>query len=675
MRLLITYSGVLGGAERALLEFADGLGADTCLACPPGAVADAGRARGMRVFSMRGRPLELREERLRAAARLVGHAREARQVVEVLSPEVVVAWGMRSALGLWLTSAHRRVPVVFAHNDFLPGPAVGALVRAAASAADRVLVPSAAVAADLDPAGRLGDRIAIVNPAVEVESFARVNGRPAYPPEVLVLGALVGWKRPDLALEAAAIARRRRPELRLRLVGAPLGAKAEPILPLLRERASRPDLAGAVEFVGSVADPRPELARATCLLHCAPREPFGLALVESLAAGRPVVAPEVAGPAEIIDRSCGILYPPGDAEAAAEALLRLLDDPAQAAAMGAHGRERARARFDLTPARERFSSVMEPIGRRRRSGRGTTPEAIALVTVTHNSARELDRLLGSVARHLPGARVVVIDSASEDASREVALREHDRIAVELIALPSNEGFGAGSNRGVAAVREPVTALVNPDVELIDDSLLTLAEEALRKDSPERLLAPLVLSPDGTRQDTVHPFPASAADLTRSVVPPALAVGPLGPAFGLAPWRSRRPRRVGWAVACALLGRTDTLARLGPFDERIFLYGEDLDLGLRSRRLGIETWFWPQARVIHSRAHATAQAFGGEPFELLARARHDVVRRRLGPTYARLDHSAQTATFASRRLLKRALGQQAERERRQLEALRAVRRSS
>src|SRR5947199_51950 len=114
MRLLISYSGVLGGAERALVDFADALGTDTCL-------------------------------------------------------------------------------------DFLPGPVIGALIRMTAASADRVLVPSAAVAADLDPAGRLGDRIAVINPAVEVESFAHLNGRPAHPPEVLVLGALVGWKRPELA--------------------------------------------------------------------------------------------------------------------------------------------------------------------------------------------------------------------------------------------------------------------------------------------------------------------------------------------------------------------------------------------------------------------------------------------------------------------------------------------
>ncbi len=534
MRLLISYSGVLGGAERALVELADALGAESCLACPPGALAEAARARGLRVFVLHGHRLELRGERLLAAARLAAHAREAGALIDAVDPDLVVAWGMRSALALWLARASRRAPIVFAHNDFLPGPSIGAFVRAAAATFDRVLVPSAAVAADLDPAGRLGDRIAVVNPAVEVESFAALNGRPAHPPEVLVLGALVDWKRPDLALEVVAIARTRRPELRLRLVGAPLGAEAEKLWARLRQRASQPDLEGAVEFVGPVADPRPELSRAMCLLHCAPQEPFGLALVESLASGRPVVAPDAAGPREIVDRSCGILYPPGDAQAGAAAVLRLLDDPAQAAAMGTRGRERARARFDLAQARSRFADVTLVAERHRPSRRRDAAEALALVTVTHNSSSELERLLDSVARHLPGTRVLVVDCASEDRSRDVALQEREGIAIELIALESNEGFGAGCNRGVAAVHEPVAALVNPDVEVIDDSLLALVEEALRPAGPDRLLAPLVLSPDGSRQDTVHPAPASGAELARSVIPPALAIGPLGPALGSRP---------------------------------------------------------------------------------------------------------------------------------------------
>src|SRR5271167_4983685 len=116
-------------------------------------------------------------------------------------------------------------------------------------------------------------------------------------------------------------------------------------------------------------------------------------------------------------------------------------------------------------------------------------------------------------------------------------------------------------------------------------------------------------------------------------------------------------------------------RLGPFDERIFMYGEDLELGLHAAALGIETWFWPAGRVLHHRARSSEKTFGGEPFELLAQTRHDAVARRLGARRAARDDAAQALTFRSRLLLKRALGRPAERERRQLQALEGVRHRS
>jgi GT2 family glycosyltransferase/SAM-dependent methyltransferase len=229
----------------------------------------------------------------------------------------------------------------------------------------------------------------------------------------------------------------------------------------------------------------------------------------------------------------------------------------------------------------------------------------------------------------------------------------------------NVGFGAACNRAVAEVRTPVVALLNPDVELIDDTLLAMARAAT-SDAPARLLAPRVLNSDGSVQDTVHPAPLSAAEVVRALVPPALVPGPW-----LAPWRSGKPRRVGWAVACALVARTDTLRALGPFEERLFLYGEDMELGLRAAREGVETWLWPAARVIHHGGHSTEAAHGGEPVELRARARHEALALALGPRVAGLDDRLQAATFASRRALKRALGLPAERERRQLEAVRSL----
>src|SRR5205085_1962250 len=181
--------------------------------------------------------------------------------------------------------------------------------------------------------------------------------KPAEPPTVLVLGAIVPWKRPELALEACTLARREHPELRLRVVGAPFEDDGEQLFSSLRRRA---DELGFAELPGASTDPAGELPRSYCLLHCAEREPFGMAVLEALAAGRPAVVPAAAGPAEIVDRSCGVLYRPGDPAAAASALSRVLSDPGLAARPGSAGRERARREFGLERARPRHRAGPEP---------------------------------------------------------------------------------------------------------------------------------------------------------------------------------------------------------------------------------------------------------------------------------------------------------------------------
>jgi N-acetylglucosaminyl-diphospho-decaprenol L-rhamnosyltransferase len=658
--LFVSYSGAFGGAERVLLDCA-GAVKEPWLACPAGPLAGHARAEGIDVVELRGHPVTVRasvHDRLLAPARLGAHTREVSELARALAPAAVVGWGMRSAIAC--LALPERLPVAIAHHDMLPGALVAAAVRRAARRAAVVIVPSRAVAFDLDPRGRLTDRLRVINPGVDLERFGRAHA-PAQPPELLVLGALVRWKRPDLALEACAIARRTVPELRLRLAGAPLNGD-EAVLRALRERSRRPDLAGAVEITGDEIDAAAALARASCLLHCAPAEPFGLVVAEALAAGCPAVVPAAGGPAEIVDESCARTFAPGDAAAAARALVEILTDPELPGSLGAAGRRRARARFDRTRSRALFAdalTVLEPPA----AGR----EGLALVTVTRNSARDLEALLESVARHLPGVAVVVVDNGSSDRTVEIARRWP---SVTTVPLEGNVGFAAACNRGLCSVRAPVTAFVNPDVELLDDSLLGLAGEASRDDVPERLLAPLVLNGDLTRQDSVHPAPATTVDLIRSLLAPALVPASVG--APLWPWRSTVPRRVGWAVGCALVARTDTLRRLGPFDESIFLYGEDLELGLRAAQAGVQTWFWPTARVVHHGAHTARAEFGGEPFDRLARARHEVVARRLGRRRAAIDDRAQAVTFASRLAAKRVLGRSAERERLQLRALRSLR---
>src|SRR5204862_278046 len=81
-----------------------------------------------------------------------------------------------------------------------------------------------------------------------------------------------------------------------------------------------------------------------------------------------------------------------------------------------------------------------------------------------------------------------------------------------------------------------------DVELVDSSLADLARSA----EPGRLLAPLLLDGDGSRQDNAQPVPATAATALYAVLPGAALPGRLRRITE--PWQSRTPPRVGWAAA-------------------------------------------------------------------------------------------------------------------------------
>ena len=80
-------------------------------------------------------------------------------------------------------------------------------------------------------------------------------------------------------------------------------------------------------------------------------------------------------------------------------------------------------------------------------------------------------------------------------------------------------------------------------------------------------------------------------------------------------------------------------------------------------------------MLHRRAHSTRQAFGGEPLELLARRRREVIVNRRGPGRVRVDDAIQALTFANRIVLKTLGRRDTSRERRQLAALRSARRAS
>ena len=164
--------------------------------------------------------------------------------------------------------------------------------------------------------------------------------RPA--PVVVCVGRLNAWKGQEVLVDAMGILLGRGVDLRAELVGSYFRDQSQ-YEDRLRAQVQRLGLVGHVEFLGERTDALEIVARADISVTPSTQpEPFGTALVEAMALGRPVVASAGGGPTEIInDGEDGLLVPPGDVVALADALQRLIEAPEFARALGAQARVRA----------------------------------------------------------------------------------------------------------------------------------------------------------------------------------------------------------------------------------------------------------------------------------------------------------------------------------------------
>jgi glycosyltransferase involved in cell wall biosynthesis len=168
---------------------------------------------------------------------------------------------------------------------------------------------------------------------------------------VILQASRLEWWKGQRAMVAALARLRDVPGWECWVAGGPQTAGEEEYLSELKAAVERDGVADRVRFLGQRSDVPRLMAAAD--VFCQPNtgpEPFGIVFVEALYAGLPVVTSGFGGAVEIVDDSCGVLTPPGDAEAVAAALSGLVRDPDRRRALGARGPDRARALCD--PARQ-----------------------------------------------------------------------------------------------------------------------------------------------------------------------------------------------------------------------------------------------------------------------------------------------------------------------------------
>ncbi len=192
--------------------------------------------------------------------------------------------------------------------------------------------------------------------------------------------------------------------------------------------------------------------------------------------------------------------------------------------------------------------------------------------------------------------VVVVDNGSADGS---VARLHTAFPdVPIVDPGANLGYGRAANLGIAATRAPVVAVLNPDAEV---AVGTAAAVLGRFERDERLAAvgPQLFNPDGTRYPSARSAPSLRDAVGHAVLGTVAPENRFTHSYRQLDADPEVARDVEWISGAAIWLRRDALDRVGGWDERFFLFFEDVDL---CRSLGADGWrisYEPGGRVVHA----------------------------------------------------------------------------
>lgn len=218
-----------------------------------------------------------------------------------------------------------------------------------------------------------------------------------------------------------------------------------------------------------------------------------------------------------------------------------------------------------------------------------------IIIVNWNSGGQLREAVESI-RRFGGAhveRTIVVDNGSVDGSAAFIRQAADTC---LIELDSNRGFGAACNIGAAEAHSDFLLFLNPDARLVERTVPSLAAAV---DDPAHehvgVFGVQLFMEDGRIQRSCARFPGPGTFVMASLGLDRLASGN---SLHMHDWDHRATRAVDHVIGAFYLIRRSLFTRLGGFDERFFVYLEDLDLSLRVREAGFPSLYLASSVAFH-----------------------------------------------------------------------------
>lgn len=252
-----------------------------------------------------------------------------------------------------------------------------------------------------------------------------------------------------------------------------------------------------------------------------------------------------------------------------------------------------------------------------------------MAVVSWNTRQLLLRCLQSLREEaLAGrAEVWVVDNCSGDGSAAAARAEAPW--ANVVESRENLGFGPAVNLVARRTDSDWLLAANADVALDHGALETMVRAGA--DPRVGAVAPRLLLRNGETQHSVYPLPTVPFTLLFNLGTYRVSRRLANRLCLEGWWDPEQPRAVPWAIGACLLLRRSAFDAVGGFEDRQWLYAEDLDLGWRLHDHGWITRYEPAARVRHEAGAATAAAFGDGRTDRSMAATYDVLLRRRGRT--------------------------------------------
>jgi GT2 family glycosyltransferase len=231
-----------------------------------------------------------------------------------------------------------------------------------------------------------------------------------------------------------------------------------------------------------------------------------------------------------------------------------------------------------------------------------------IIVPNWNSGTQLRTCLDSIARAdrngVKLQRVLVVDNASSDGSTD-SLNDFP-LPVVCLQNDTNRGFAAACNQGAASSHADYLLFLNPDTRLLQDSLTKpIAFMEARGNEQTGIVGIQFLNDGGAVSVTCARFPSLRRFLSNMLglerVSPRVF-----PGLFMLDWDHTDTREVDQVIGAFFLVRRILFERLGGFDERFFVYFEEVDFSLRARRAGWRTVYLATARAYHRGGGTTEQ---------------------------------------------------------------------